>query len=54
MELIYFRYQYAEWKRLFPEPPKTGTSENRMISLAPDIVSFQRFHCTLKWLLNEY
>jgi hypothetical protein len=38
-------------ERLFPEPPKTGTSENRLISLAPDVVGFQRFHCTSKQYL---
>jgi hypothetical protein len=27
------------------EPPKTGTSENWLISFAPDVVGFQRFHC---------
>jgi hypothetical protein len=32
--------------RLFPEPPKTITSENQPISFAPVVVGFQRFHCT--------
>jgi hypothetical protein len=41
----HFRYQYAERKRLFPESPKTGTSENQPIYLAPDVFGFQKFHC---------
>jgi hypothetical protein len=41
------KFRFAERKRLFTEPPKTGTSENRLISLAPDVVGFQRFHCIL-------
>jgi hypothetical protein len=47
INILCFRYQYeyVERKRLYSEPPKTDTSENRLISLAPDVVGFQRFHC---------
>jgi hypothetical protein len=34
-------------KCLFPEPLKTGISETRLIPLARDVVSFQRFHCII-------
>ena len=46
------RNQYAERKRLFPEPHKTDTSENRLISLAPDVVVFQRFHYTTQYIMT--
>ena len=43
INILYFRYQYAKQKPLFPEPPKTGTSENQPISLVPAVVGFQTF-----------
>jgi len=30
----------------------SGTSENRLISLAPDVVGFQRFHRTTQYLMS--
>jgi len=45
INILCFQYQYQEWKLLFPEPPKTETSENRPISLVQAVVGFQSFHC---------
>ena len=33
--------------RLFPESPKTDSSESRLIYLALDVVGFKRFHCII-------